>query len=336
MFAYLAKYKPQAPYVIVSSKPDEDNRDESNWTPVTNFILLGLSDSPTQQAGLFSLFLTMYFVAVLGNGRIVAIIIRDRHLHTPMYFFLGNLSFVDICFTSAIAPKMLQNMLAEVRTISFEGCMAQLYAFCFTATTEIYLLAIMGFDRYFAICNPLRYTYVMSRVLCISLVSGSWLFVSLHSLLHISMVSRFDFCGSNLIQHFFCDLPPLLKLACSDTTTYEWLVFTEGSVVSMSPFVLAVASYVAIISTILKIPSEERRLRAFSTCSSHLTVVTLFFGTIFFTYFRPFSANTLDQGRMVTVMYTIVTPMLNPFNYSLRNNDVKGALRNAFNRKISV
>ncbi|KAJ1095725.1 hypothetical protein NDU88_000883 [Pleurodeles waltl] len=267
---------------------------------------------------------------------IVAIIIRVRHLHTPMYFFLGNLSFVDICFTSAIAPKMLQNMLAEVRTISFEGCMAQLYAFFFTACTESYLLAIMAFDRYVAIGNPLRYTSVMSRSLCISLVSGSCLFVSLHSLLHISIVSSFEFCGSSLIRHFFCDLPPLLKLSCSDTTTYEWLVFTEGSVVTMSPFVFIIASYVSIISTILKIQSVKGRLRAFSTCSSHLTVVTLFFGTIFFTYFRPFSANALDQERVVTVMYTIVTPMLNPFIYSLRNNDVKGALRNVFNRKMSV
>ncbi|XP_078520276.1 olfactory receptor 1L4-like [Lissotriton helveticus] len=309
---------------------------ERNWTSVKNFILLGLSDSPNQQTGLFSLFLAMYLVAVLGNAMIVAIIIRDLHLHTPMYFFLGNLSFVDICFTSAIAPKMLQNMLTEIRTISFVGCMAQFYAFSCTACTEIYLLAVMAFDRYVAICNPLRYTSVMSKSLCISLVSGSWLLMSLHSILHISMVSRFVFCDSNLIRHFFCDLPPLLKLACSDTTSYQWLLFAEGSVVTMSPFVFTIASYVSIISTILKIRSEKGRLRAFSTCSSHLTVVTLFFGTIFFTYFRPFSANTLDQNRVVTVVYTIVIPMLNPFIYSLRNNDVIGALRNAFNRKTHI
>ncbi|XP_069068301.1 olfactory receptor 1E16-like [Pleurodeles waltl] len=309
---------------------------ERNWTSVKNFILLGLSDHPNQQTGFFVLFLAMFLTAVTGNTMIVAVIIRDRHLHTPMYFFLGNLSFVDICFTCAIAPKMLQNMLAEVRTIPFHGCMAQLYAFLCTACTEMYLLAVMAFDRYVAICYPLRYTSVMSRKLCISLVCASWLFVSFLSLLHISMVSTFTFCGSNLIRHFFCDLPPLLKLVCSDTTSYEWLVFTEGSLVTISPFVFTIASYVSIISTILKIPSKKGRLRAFSTCSSHLTVVILFFGTIFFTYLRPFSISALYQERVITVVYTIVIPMLNPFIYSLRNNDVKGALRNLFCRKISV
>ncbi|XP_078520428.1 olfactory receptor 1E2-like [Lissotriton helveticus] len=300
---------------------------EKNWTSVKYFVLLGLSDNANQQAGLFALFLAMYLTAIMGNALIVAVIIRDLHLHTPMYFFLGNLSFVDICFTSAIAPRMLKDMLSEVRTIPFHSCFAQLYAFFCTGSTEAYLLAVMAFDRYIAICNPLRYTSVMSRSLCISLVCGSWVVMNMHSLLHIGIVSNFEFCGSNLIRHFFCDLPPLLKLVCSDTTSYEWVIFIEGSLVSMSPFLFIIGSYVYIIYRILKIQSAEGRQRAFSTCSSHLTVVTLFFGSIFFAYIRPISANALDQEMVVTVMYTIVTPMLNPFIYSLRNNDVKSAMK---------
>ncbi|XP_078520277.1 olfactory receptor 1E5-like [Lissotriton helveticus] len=304
-----------------------------NWTSFTSFILLGLSDSLHQQSGLFVLFLAMYLTALMGNTLIVTIIIIDHHLHNPMYFFISNLSFVDICFTSVTVPKMLQNMLSNDRTISFPGCMAQLFFLFCTASMECFLLAVMGFDRYVAICNPLRYTSIMSNGLCIALVTGSWLFTSMHSVLHIGMVSSIRFCASNLVRNFFCDLPPLLKLACSDTAAYEWLVFTEGSLVTMSPFVFTVISYVYIISRILKINSAKGRLRAFSTCSSHLTVVTLFFGTIFFNYFRPFSVNTLDQERVVTVVYTILTPMLNPFIYSLRNNDVKGAVRKLISRK---
>ncbi|XP_078520429.1 olfactory receptor 1L4-like [Lissotriton helveticus] len=302
---------------------------ERNWTSVKNFILLGLSDYPNQQAGLFALFLAMYLTAVMGNAMIVAVIIKDHHLHTPMYYFLGNLSFVDICFTSAIAPRMLHDILSEVRTIPFYSCFAQLLAFFCTGGTEAYLLATMAFDRYTAICNPLCYTSVMSRSLCISLVCGSWVFVSLHSLMHVAIVSNFDFCGSNLIRNFFCDLVPLLKLTCSNTTSYEWLLFIEGSLVAMSPFMFTIGSYVCIIYRIMKIKSAEGRQRAFSTCSSHLTVVTLFFGSIFFTYIRPVSAKALDQQRVVTVVYTIVTPMLNPFIYSLRNTDVISAVKKA-------
>ncbi|XP_069068305.1 olfactory receptor 1E5-like [Pleurodeles waltl] len=310
--------------------------DGRNRTSFSSFILLGLSDHLYQQSGLFVLFLAMYLAALLGNALIVTITILDHHLHNPMYFFISNLSFVDICFTSVTVPKMLQNMASKNRAISFPGCMAQLFFLFCTASMECFLLAVMGFDRYVAICNPLRYTSVMNKGLCIALVAGSWLFTSMHSLLHIGIVSSFRFCASNLVRNFFCDLPPLLKLACSDTAAYEWLVFTEGSLVTMSPFVFTVISYVYIISRILKINTAKGRLRAFSTCSSHLTVVTLFFGTIFFNYFRPFSVSTLDQERVVTVVYTILTPMLNPFIYSLRNNDVKGAVRKLISRKSLV
>ncbi|XP_069502635.1 olfactory receptor 1f45-like [Ambystoma mexicanum] len=306
--------------------------ERNNRTSVTSFILLGLSDRADLQNGLFVLFLAMYVTALMGNALIVTAITMDQHLHTPMYFFICNLSFVDICFTSVTVPKMLQNMLSKVRIISLPGCMAQLYSLFCTASMECFLLAVMGFDRYVAICNPLRYTSVMTTNLCTALVAGSWLFTSMHSLLHICIVSSFEFCASNLIRNFFCDLPPLLKLTCSDTTAYEWLVFTEGSFVTMSPFVFTVISYIFIISRILKLNSAEGRHKAFSTCSSHLTVVTLFFGTIFFNYFRPFSVETLDQERVVTVVYTILTPMLNPFIYSLRNNDVKGALKKLISR----
>ncbi|XP_029471672.1 olfactory receptor 1-like [Rhinatrema bivittatum] len=267
---------------------------------------------------------------MLGNATIMALIIMDSQLHTPMYFFLNNLSLVDICFTSVTVPKMLQNMMSKSKSISFHGCIVQLYSLFCTGSMECFLLAVMAYDRYVAICKPLHYTLLMNKTSCLLLVAGCWVFTLLHSLLHIIMVMRLSFCGPNTIHHFFCDLPPLLKLSCSDTSINEILIFTEGSLVTMSPFVFIVASYVRIISTILQIHSSEGRYKAFSTCSSHLTVVALFFGTIFFTYFRPTSVNALEKESVVTVMYTVLTPLFNPFIYSLRNNEMKGALKRTF------
>ncbi|XP_029470910.1 olfactory receptor 1F1-like [Rhinatrema bivittatum] len=300
--------------------------ERGNRTPVTEFTLLGLSDLPQHQPFLFVLFLCMYLITLAGNILIISVIKADHQLHTPMYYFLGNFSFVDICLSSVTVPKLLANIFSERKSIYFTSCIAQLYFFLLAATMEDLLLGVMAFDRYMAICNPLRYPVVMNSRFCALLVASCWVISSLHALIYSVMASRLPFCGSTTICHFFCDIPPLLKLSCADTTTYELVIFTEGSLVVMSPCLLIIVSYVWIISAILKVPSKEGRRKAFSTCSSHLMVVILFYGTAIFTYFRPSSIYSLDYDRVVSVMYTIVTPMLNPFIYSLRNNEVKGAL----------
>ncbi|XP_030051346.1 olfactory receptor 1361-like [Microcaecilia unicolor] len=305
-----------------------------NHSTVTEFILLGMSDRAEEELFLFSLFLIMYLISLLGNTLMITLIITDRHLHTPMYFFLSNLSLVDMSFTSVTVPKMLIALLSGKKTISFFECMTQLYFFITLGVTEGFLLAVMAYDRYVAICNPLRYTIVMSRRICSCLVGGSWIVTSLHALLHTMMVSDLLFCGPNTIHHFFCDILPLLKLSCSDTSNYELVIFTEASVIGLGPFLCILISYVYIIAAILKVRSAEGRRKAFSTCSSHLTIVTLFYGTIIFMYFRPSSAYFLDRDMLVTVMYTVLTPMLNPFIYSLRNKEVKGALRRAIVARI--
>ncbi|XP_063289578.1 olfactory receptor 1F1-like [Pelobates fuscus] len=298
-----------------------------NISLVTEFILLGLSRNHNQQVPLFAVFLTTYLVTVLGNGLIIAVISKDYELHTPMYFFLGNLSFVDICFSSVTAPRMLANLLLEKKSISFKACMTQLFFLFCTASMECFILAIMAYDRLVAISNPLRYLSIMNSKTCLTLVGSSWALTSLHSLLHMVTVSTFTFCGPNQIHEYFCDLPPLLALSCSDTTSYDLLVFTEGSLIATSPFLFVVVSYSRILKTILMIRSSSGQYRAFSTCSSHLLSVGLYFGTIFFTYFRPSSSGSVDDDRTITVVYSVLTPLLNPFIYSLRNQQVKGALK---------
>ncbi|XP_018414832.1 PREDICTED: olfactory receptor 1361-like [Nanorana parkeri] len=307
-----------------------------NVSTVTEFFLLGLSHSKDQQMPLFALFFTMYLVTVLGNLLIVAVIGSSQELHNPMYFFLGNLSFVDICFSSVTAPLMLRNLLWDRKTICFEGCMSQLFFLFFTGSMECFVLAVMAYDRLVAINNPLRYLYIMHRRMCLALIVFSWTFTALHSLLHISIVASMTFCGPNKIHEYFCDLPPLLALSCSDTSQYDLLVFTEGSFVTMSPFVFVVISYCRILKTILKIQSSTGRYQAFSTCSSHLTSVGLFFGTIFFTYFRPSSSSSVEDNRSVTVVYSVLTPLLNPFIYSLRNQQIKAAVKKIYHRMFRI
>ncbi|XP_069502810.1 olfactory receptor 1E2-like [Ambystoma mexicanum] len=303
--------------------------DLENRTSVTEFILLGLSDDPELQPLLFAVFLTMYITTLIGNATIISIIRAECRLHTPMYFFLCNFSFVDICLTSVTVPKLLTNILFQKKTIHLIGCVAQLYFFLLFGNMESFLLGVMSFDRYVAICDPLHYTTVMSQNICIVLVGLSWVISAFHSLIYSVMASRLLYCGSNIIHHFFCDIPPLLKLSCSDTSTYEMVIFTEGSLVVMSPFVLIAISYGFIVFTLIKVPSDQGRWKAFSTCFSHLIVVTLFYGTDIFMYLRPSSSYSLDYDRVVSVMYTIVAPMLNPFIYSLRNKEVKDALKKA-------
>ncbi|XP_030047887.1 olfactory receptor 5V1-like [Microcaecilia unicolor] len=305
-----------------------------NGTTVTEFTLLGLSDLPKLQPFLFVLFLCIYLITLAGNALIISVIKADRQLHTPMYYFLGNFSLVDICLSSVTVPRLLAQIISGRKSISFVSCIAQLHFFILVATMEDLLLGVMAFDRYMAICNPLRYPVVMSKRLCALLVASCWIISSLHALIYSIMASRLPFCGSTIIHHFFCDIPPLLKLSCADTTTYELVIFTEGSLVVMSPCILIIVSYIYIISAILKVSSKEGRSKAFSTCFSHLMVVILFFGTDMFTYFRPSSSYSLNYDRVVSVMYTIVTPMLNSFIYSLRNSDVKRAIQRAISRTL--
>ncbi|XP_029471284.1 olfactory receptor 1L4-like [Rhinatrema bivittatum] len=305
-----------------------------NHTRVTSFILSGMSDLPDYQITLFLVFLTLYLLNLLGNIVMMALIVTDPKLKTPMYFFLCNLSFLDMCFISVTVPKQLASFLSKSKIISYPGCMAQMYFFLAICVNECFLLSIMAYDRYVAICNPLHYVMVMNRMLCSVMVTGCWTISQLHSLLHTLLMSRLSFCRSNIIDHFFCDLQPLLKLACSDVSTNELVMLIEGTMVGMSTFLCILISYICIFSTILGIQSAEGRHKAFSTCSSHLIVVILFFGSAFFTYCQTSSSYNQKRNQLVTVIYTVVTPMLNPFIYSLRNNDVKGALRRAIGRII--
>ncbi|KAM4661954.1 olfactory receptor 1F1-like [Discoglossus pictus] len=244
-----------------------------------------------------------------------------------MYFFLGNLSFIDICLSSITVPLMLANLLLEKKAISFKGCMTQLFFLICTVCMEFFVLAIMAYDRLVAISNPLHYLMIMDKKTCVALIGSTWSFTFFHSLLYTCLVSAMSFCGPNKIHEHFCDLTPILALSCSDTASYDLLIFTEGSLVTMIPFVFVVVSYIRILKTILMIPSTSGRHRAFSTCSSHLTSVGLYFGTIFATYFHSSSSASVVEDRTVTIIYSVLTPLLNPFIYSLRNQQVKGALK---------
>ncbi|XP_008697148.2 olfactory receptor 1L4-like [Ursus americanus] len=304
-----------------------------NQSHITEFLLLGLTSDPKEQGWLFASFLAMYLVNMAGNSLIIAAIWGDTHLHTPMYFFLCNLSFVDICFTNVIVPRMLANMLSKNKKVPFAQCLTQMYFFVTCAITDSFLLAAMAIDRYMAICNPLHYTMTMSPQRCLLLVMASWVLSHLHSLTHTILMARLTFCGPNVIHHFFCDVQPLLTLSCSDTSVNELLAFTEGSFVIMSPFILIIVSYVFITRAVLRVPSGRGRYKVFSTCGSHLTVVALFYGTAISVYIRPSSTYSVTKDRVVTVIYTVVIPMLNPFIYSLRNKDMKRALRKLTRRK---
>lgn len=298
-----------------------------NQSHITEFLLLGLTSDPKQQVWLFASFLAMYLVNVGGNSVIIAAIRGDAHLHTTMYFFLSNLSLVDICFTTVIVPQILVNMLTQRKAILFAQCLAQMYFFVAFGTTDSFLLAAMALDRYVAICHPLHYTTTMNPRRCFQLVTASWLVSHLHSLTHTILMARLSFCGPNVIHHFFCDVQPLLTLSCSDTSLNELLAFTEGSFVIMSPFIFITVSYVYITRAVLRVPSGRGRYKVFSTCGSHLMVVTLFYGTVISVYIRPSSTYSVMKDRVITVIYTVVIPMLNPFIYSLRNKDMKQAMK---------
>lgn len=296
-----------------------------NLTRLPEFILLGLSSHPEDQVPLFALFLIMYLITLMGNLLIILAIRSDPQLQNPMYFFLSILSFADICYTTVIVPKMLVNILSETKTISYAECLTQMYFFLVYGNIDNYLLAAMAIDRYVAICNPFHYVTIMNHRRCMLLLAFSIAFSCLHSLLHVLLVNQLTFCASNVIHHFLCDVNPVLKLACSSTFVNEVVAMTEGLASVMAPFACIIISYLRILTAVLNIPSAAGKRKAFSTCSSHLTVVTLFYGSISYVYFQPLSSYTI-KDRIATIIYTVLTSMLNPFIYSLRNKDMKRGL----------
>ena len=275
----------------------------------------------------------MYVTTILGNLLIIVLICLDPHLHTPMYLFLSNLSFSDLCFSSVTMPKLLQNMQSQDLSIPYAGCLTQMYFFLFFADLGDFLLVAMAYDRYVAICFPLHYTTIMSPRLCLFLVLLPWMLTTFHAMLHTLLMARLHFCEDNVIPHFFCDSSALLKLSCSDTRVNELVIFFVGGLIIVIPFLLIIMSYARIVSSILKVPSAKGICKAFSTCGSHLTVVSLFYGTFIGLYLCPSAHNSTVKETVMSMMYTVVAPMLNPFIYSLRNRDMKGALRRVFCKK---
>ncbi|XP_017372666.1 olfactory receptor 5F1 [Cebus imitator] len=297
-----------------------------NYTSLTEFILLGLTDTLELQIILFLFFLVIYTLTILGNIGMILLIRIDSRLHTPMYFFLANLSFVDVCYSTTITPKMLADLLSEKKTISFAVCFLQMYFFIALATTECILFGLMAYDRYVAICHPLLYTLIMSRTVCLKMAAGAFAAGLLNSMVNTSYVSSLPFCGSNVIHHFFCDSPPLFKLSCSDTHLKESIFSTFAGVNMVGALLVILSSYSYVLFSIFSIHSGEGRHRAFSTCASHLTAIILFYATSIYTYLRPSSSYSLNQDKVASVFYTVVIPMLNPLIYSLRNKEVKKTL----------
>ncbi|XP_002699228.2 olfactory receptor family 8 subfamily B member 1U isoform X1 [Bos taurus] len=298
-----------------------------NGSFVTQFILMGLTNQPDLQLPLFFLFLGMYIVTVIGNLGLIILILLNSHLHTPMYFFLFNLSFIDLCYSSVFTPKMLINFISKKNIISYMGRMTQLYFFCFFVISEIYVLTSMAYDRYVAICNPLLYNVVMSPKVCSTLMLGSYLMAFSGAMAHTGCMLRLTFCDVNTINHYFCDIHPLLQLSCTSTYVNELVVFTVVGINITVPSLTIFISYGLIFSSIFHIRSTEGRSKAISTCSSHIIAVSLFFGSCAFMYLKPSSAGSLDEQKVSSLFYTNVVAMMNPLIYSLRNKDVKTALR---------
>ncbi|XP_028373396.1 olfactory receptor 1009-like [Phyllostomus discolor] len=306
-----------------------------NYTRVTEFIFTGLNYNPQLQVFLFLFFLSFYVINLTGNlGMIILICISSR-LHTPMYFFLSHLSFVDMCLSSVVSPKMLTDFFLQRKVISFLGCALQQWFFGFFVTAECLLLVSMAYDRYVAICNPLLYSVAMSQRLCIQLVAGPYVIGFMNTMTHTTNTFRLPFCGPNVINHFFCDVFPLFSLVCGHTGLINLLVFIMAGAVGVFSGLTIMISYIYILTAILRIHSADGRRKAFSTCSSHLTAVSIMFGTLFFIYVRPSASFSLDLNKAVSVFYTAVIPMLNPLIYSLRNKEVKDALHRTLPRKMT-
>ncbi|XP_063291670.1 olfactory receptor 5I1-like [Pelobates fuscus] len=299
-----------------------------NYTIITEFILVGFSEFKDLQLVLFIMLLLMYIITLVGNLSIMLAYTLTTILNTPMYFFLSNFSFLEICYVTSTVPKLLSNLLVGDKTISFYSCALQMYCFLLLASTECYMLAAMAYDRYVAICHPLLYSTIMSNKVCIQLIGGSWLIGAVNSLIHTTLTFKLPFCNDHTINHFFCELQPVLKLACKDTWMNETVGFILAAGIIFGSLILTVISYTLIISSILNI--HYRRNKAFSTCSSHFMVITIFFGSGIFMYIRPNTRTATYQEKLISLMYTIIAPLLNPFIYSLRNNEVKRAIRHSF------
>ncbi|XP_030402984.1 olfactory receptor 1009-like [Gopherus evgoodei] len=298
-----------------------------NQTTVTEFILLGIYSDPQMQIFLFSVFLVIYLITLSGNIVIMVVIRADSHLHTPTYFFLFHLSFVDICYSSVMIPNVLRNFLAEHKTISVNGCIAQIFFILLSAATEAFILSAISYDRYAAICDPLHYVERISKGICVQLVSGAWAIGFFHALLNTIFASKLCFCGPNEINHFSWELPPLLQRSCTDTLTNQVVLLTSVVIFGSSSFLLTLISYIHIISTVLRIPSVEGRHKAFSTCSSHLIVVGLLYLAGFLQYTKPRSVSSVVLDEIFSIQYSVLIPMLNPIIYSLKNKEVKKSLR---------
>lgn len=307
-----------------------------NYSAVTEFFLVGLSQYPELQLFLFVLCLIMYLIILLGNSLLIIISVLDSRLHTPMYFFLGNLSFLDICYTSSSIPQMLIMFMSERKSISFLGCALQMFISLGLGSTECVLLAVMAYDRYAAICNPLRYPIIMNKVLYVHMAVWSWVVGCLNSLVQTVFAMVLPFCGHNVIDHLTCEILALLKLVCSDITMNVLIMTVASVVLLMIPLLLISVSYIFILSSILRINSSEGRKKAFSTCSAHLTVVILFYGSALFMYMKPKSKHTKASDEIIVLSYGVVTPMLNPIIYSLRNKEVKEAVKKILSKYLNL
>ncbi|XP_030191438.1 olfactory receptor-like protein OLF4 [Lynx canadensis] len=305
----------------------------SNETQISKFLLLGFSEEPGLQPLLFGLFLSMYLITVFGNLLIILAISTDPNLYTPMYFFLANLSFVDICFTSTTVPKMLVNIRTQSKVITYEDCITQIYFSILFAVMDIFLLSVMAYDRFVAICHPLQYTVIMNLQLCGLLVLVSWIMSVLYSLLQTLMAFQLSFCTEVEIPHFFCELNQMIQLACSDTFVNNVVMYLAAVLLGGGPFAGILYSYSKIVSSIRGIASAKGKYKTFSTCASHLSVVCLFYCTMLGVYMSSAATHSSQSSATASVMYTVVTPMLNPFIYSLRNKDMKRALKAFFGKE---
>nr|XP_020671348.1 olfactory receptor 1J2-like [Pogona vitticeps] len=303
-----------------------------NQTTITEFLLLGLSSNQHLQVFFFLMFLVIFLVTILGNAAIILATKIGSSLHSPMFFFLAHLAFVDICYSSVTVPKLLENLITQQKTISWEGCIAQIFFFFLIACTEVFILSAMAYDRYVAICDPLHYIVTMKKENCRQLVGASWTAGLFYALMNALPASNLQFCRDNTIDHYSCELPLLLVLSCSQTFTNYIVLLSTAFIFGFVSFLLTLISYIYIISNILKIRSTEGRHKAFSTCSSHLIVVGLFYISAFFRYMKPNSESLRDLDKLVSIQYSILTPMLNPLIYSLKNKDIKMALAKIFRK----
>lgn len=300
---------------------------QRNSTSLHDFILLGFSDHPKLEMALSGVVATFYLITLVGNTAIILVSLLDSHLHTPMYFFLRNLSFLDLCFTTSIVPQMLVNLWGPHKTISYGGCVIQLYVYMWLGSIECLLLAVMSYDRFTAICKPLHYLVIMNPHLCLKMIIMVWSISLANSVVLCTLTLNLPRCGNNLLDHFLCELPAMLKIACIDTTAVELSVFALGIAIVLTPLILILISYGYIAKAVLRMKSRAGQRKAINTCGSHLTVVSIFYGAIIYMYLQPGNNASRGQGKFLTLFYTIITPSLNPLIYTLRNKDMKEALK---------